>query len=317
MTTMMTLNDCIAYLKQNDGYLLITHIRPDGDTLGSAAALCHILRQMGKTAYLYDNPQVTEKYAPWVAPYIAPADFVPSCTVAVDLAAENLFPEGFEESSIDLCIDHHPTNSEYAARLLCKPEKASCGEIILELAKLAVGQIDQATANLLYIAVSTDCGCFMFANTTGDTHRAAAELIEAGADHQGLNNALFRTFSYSRLILEGMIYTDMKRYGEDGGVVVATVTLDMMARSGATENDCDDLASLAGRVEGCSVAVTIRELQQGLCKISMRSGDNFDSSAVCALHGGGGHRRASGCTIEGTPEEVRDIIVRDILEAAN
>ena len=315
MTTMMTLNDCIAYLNQNDGYLLVTHIRPDGDTLGSAAALCHILRRMGKTAYLYDNPQVTAKYQPWVAPYIAPVGFVPSCMVAVDLAAENLFPKGFENQPIDLCIDHHPTNSEYAARLLCKPEKASCGEIILELAKLALGEIDQTTANLLYIAVSTDCGCFMYANTTEETHRAAAELIEAGADHKTLNNTLFRTFSYARLILEGMIYTDMKRYGAGGGVVVATITLDMMARSGATEDDCDDLASLAGRVEGCSVAVTVRELQPGQCKISMRSGDSFDSSAVCALHGGGGHRRASGCTIEATPENARDIIVRDILEA--
>ena len=96
---------------------------------------------------------------------------------------------------------------------------------------------------------------------------------------------------------------------------MATVTLDMMAQSGATEDDCDDLASLAGRVAGSRVSVTIRELRPGACKISMRSGEDFDSSAVCALHGGGGHRMASGCTIKAGPEETRDIIVRDILEA--
>ncbi len=314
MTT-MTINDCVNYFKKNDGYLLVTHIRPDGDTLGSAAALCHVLRQMGKTAYLYDNPQVTATFKPWMEPYIAPAGYAPDVIVTVDLAAENLLPEGFSPRPIDLCIDHHPTNSGYARRLLCRPEKASCGEIVLALAKAALGVIDPAIAGLLYIAVSTDCGCFVFANTTAETHRAAAELIEAGADHKNLNRILFRTFSYPRLMLEGMIYTGMTRYGENGCVTVATVTLDMMDRSGATEDDCDDLASLAGRVAGSQVAVTIRELRPGECKISLRSGESFDSAAVCALHGGGGHKMAAGCTVKASPEKTREIIVRDILEA--
>ena len=192
MTT-MTLNECIDYLKNNDGYLLLTHIRPDGDTLGSAAALCHILRRMGKIAYLWDNPQVTETFEPFVSPYVAPEGFSPACVVAVDLASENLFPEGFSHGTkVDLCIDHHPTNSGYAERLLCLPEKASCGEIVLELGKLALGKIDKTTANFLYVAVSTDCGCFVYANTKADTHRAAAELIDAGAEYKRLNKLLFR-----------------------------------------------------------------------------------------------------------------------------
>ena len=315
MTTMMTLNDCIAFLKDNDGYLLVTHIRPDGDTLGSAAALCHILRRMGKTAYLYDNPQVTATYRPFVAPYIAPEDFAPNCIVTVDLAAENLFPEGFKKVPVALCIDHHPTNTEYAQNLFCKAEKAACGEIILELGKAIFGEIDKTLADLLYIAVSTDCGCFVYANTKADTHRAAAELIDAGADYKRLNKLLFRTFSFSRLLLEGMIYTGMTRYGENDCVTVATITLDMMRKSGATEDDCDDLASLAGRVAGSRVSVTVRELTPGICKISLRSGEDFNSAAICALHGGGGHKMASGCTIKAVPEKAREIIVKDILEA--
>ncbi len=315
MTMTMTIHDCLEYLKDNDGYLLLTHIRPDGDTLGSAAALCHILRRMGKTAYLYDNPQVTASYKAWVAPYIAPEGFMPQRTVAVDLASENLFPEKYvRQGTIDLCIDHHPTNSKYAARLLCQPEKASCGEIILQLAQ-ALDLLDQPAASLLYIAVSTDCGCFVYANTDAGTHRAAAALIEAGADYRTINHDLFRQFSYARLRLEGMIYSGMMRFGPNSCVTVATVTLDMMEKSGATEDDCDDLASLAGRVAGNRVAVTIREMKPGQCKISMRSGQDFDSSAVCALHGGGGHKMAAGCTVSDTPERTREIIVRDILEA--
>ncbi len=310
----MTLNECITYLNEHDGYLLVTHIHPDGDTLGSAAALCHMLRRMGKTAYLYDNPEVTARYTEWVMPYIAPADFSPDCTVTVDLASENLFPKGFYGEHIDLCIDHHPTNSHYAERLLCQPDKASCGEIILQLVSGIFGAPDQEEANLLYIAVSTDCGCFVYANTTAETHMAAARLIEAGADHKALNVRLFRATSFPRLMLEGLVFSGLKRFGADQSITVATITMAMLEQTGATEDDLDDLASLAGRVAGSRVSVTIREVKSGFCKISMRSGPMFDSSAICALHGGGGHRMASGCTISATPDEACDILVREILE---
>ena len=311
---MMTLNDCINFLKEHDGYLLVTHIRPDGDTLGSAAALCHILRAIGKTAYVYDNPETTHSYQKYTAPYLAPFNFLPECVIGVDLASERLFPKGFDsKTKFDLCIDHHGTNTNYADNLYCISDKASCGEVILLIAK-EFGIMDQELASLLYIAVSTDCGCFVYGNTTAETHRAAAELIDAGADYKRLNRALFRTFTFSRLMLEGLIYSGMKSYA-DGKVTVATVTLAMMERSGAMEDDCDDLASLAGRVGGCIVSVTIRELEEGVCKISLRSAETFDCAALCALHGGGGHRMASGCTIRENPEKAREIIVRDILEA--
>ena len=294
MKTMKNLNrtECLQFLKEHDGYLLVTHIRPDGDTLGSAAALCHILRRMGKTAYLNDNPQTTAKYAPYTAPYIAPAGYEPACVVGVDLASERLYPIGLpEDTHFDLCIDHHPTNTGYAERLWCLPEKASCGELILYLAQ-DLNLLDKTVADLLYIAESTDCGCFVYANTTAETHRAAAELFEAGADYRPLNIKLFRQVSFSRLMLEGLIFASMRSYA-DGALIVATVTREMMERAGATEDDTDDLASLAGRVEGSYVAVTIRELGDKECKLSLRSGEKFDSSAICALHGGGGHRMAS------------------------
>lgn len=310
----MTLNECTKFLKEHDGYLLVTHVRPDGDTLGSAAALCHILRNIGKTAFVYNNPETTSAYYDYTAPYLAPDGFEPACVIGVDLASERLFPKGFNgATAFDLCIDHHGTNTGYAKELYCLSDKASCGEVILLLAK-AFGVMDADLASLLYIAVSTDCGCFVYGNTNAETHRAAADLIEAGADHKRLNRALFRTFSFSRLMLEGLIYSGMKTYA-NGKITVATVTQEMMKQSGATENDCDDLASLAGRVAGCIVSVTIRELDKNVCKVSLRSSEIFDCAALCALHGGGGHRMASGCTIQESPEKTRDIIVENILEA--
>lgn len=311
----MKINDCIEYLKANDGYLIVTHIRPDGDTLGCAAALCHTLRRMGKTAYILENPELQKSYEGWIAPYHAPAGFAPDTVVAVDMAAESVFPRGLDKNTrFDLCIDHHGTNSAYAARLCCEPEAAACGELMLKIVKGLVGAPDKQTADYLYIAVSTDTGCFVYANTTAQTHRTAAELIEAGADMQGLNVKLFRTYSYSRVLLESMIYASLRRY-RGGEINVATVTLEMMEKSGATEDDCDDLASLAGCIEGNRVSCTIRQMAERECKISLRSGPAIDSAAICARHGGGGHRMAAGCTVFETPERAREMLVREIEEA--
>lgn len=308
----MNLQTCASFLQEHDGYLIVTHLRPDGDTLGSAAALCSALRRLGKTAFLYPNSQVTDRYRTMTEPYYAVAGFIPQTVIAVDLADVKLFPEGFS-APVDLCIDHHPSNSGYAAQTLLQAERAACGEIVLALIEILCGSPSQEEANLLYTAVSTDTGCFVYANTNADTFRAAARLLDAGAENVRLNQFLFRKVSAARLKLEGMIY-DALRCERGGEVVIATVTLDMMARSGAVENDCDDLASLAGRVEGGRISVTIREQAEGRCKVSVRSGPEIDASEICAKFGGGGHAMAAGCVLQATPPAAAEAILQVISE---
>lgn len=314
MNNRITVKECADFLSRHDNYLIMTHRRPDGDTLGSAGALCLLLRRMGKSAYLMENSEITPKYAAFVGELIAPAGITAQTLIAVDLAAETMFPLGFAGGSIELCVDHHGSNSFYANRTLVKPEKAACGEIILELAQELGCGMDSRIANLLYIAISTDTGCFLYRNTTADTHRAAAAVMEAGANYGDLNKLLFRTMSEARMKLEGMIYAGMRRY-KNGEINIATVTLEMMEKSGATENDCDDLASLAGRAEGSLCSATIRETESGRCKISLRSGDAVNSSDVCAQFGGGGHPMAAGCVMNCRPEEAREKLVAAIIGA--
>lgn len=298
-------------LRKHDNILLVTHQRPDGDTLGSAGALCSALRRLGKISYMYDNPQITENYRRFIEGYIAPGDFIPEYIVAVDLADIGLFPQGFS-SGVDLCIDHHPSNSGYAAETIVWADRASCGELVMELIRQLCGNISQEEADLLYIAVSTDCGCFVYGNTTAETHMAAAELIRLGANHKWLNRELFRMSSAARLKLEGMIFSGLHSY-RDCKINFATVTLEMMEKAQATENDCDDLASLAGRVRGSRVSVTIRELEKGKsCKVSVRTGEEVDASAVCARFGGGGHAMAAGCTIDAGTDEAERLILEEI-----
>ena len=296
---------------QKDAFLLLTHKNPDGDTLGSAAALCSALRRAGKTAYLFPNAEMTEKYREFAEPYHAPAGYAPDFTVAVDVAAEGLLPPGFT-GKVDFCIDHHPSNTHYAPKSLIAPGKASCGEIVLQLIKALNGDLSQEEANLLYVAVSTDCGCFVYANTKADTLRAAAELLDFGAENSRLNVKLFRKVSRARMKIEGMIYSGMEFY-RDGEISVATITQDMLRLSGATEDDLDDISGLAGRAENAVLNITVREKENGESRISLRSAPGVDSCGIAAVFGGGGHAMAAGCTISAPPEKAKRMLL-DVIE---
>lgn len=308
----MTAQECSQLLLSKNNILIITHTNPDGDTLCSAAALCSALRRAGKRANLFRNPAVTTKYMPHVEKYFAPKSFKSKYIVSVDVATEKMFAEGFD-GAIDLCIDHHPTNSHYAKKELVCPDKAACGEIVLAVIKEMCGGITQEEADLLYIAVTTDTGCFQYLNTNAATFRAAAELLEYGADTGMVNVKFFRKASRARLKLEGMIYSTMGFY-RDGKISVAIITKEMLRQAGAGEEDCDDLVGLAGRAEGASVNITIRERDNGSSKVSVRTGRDVSSSDICAVFGGGGHAMAAGCTIDCPPEKARDMLLAVIDE---
>ncbi len=297
----MTRSEAAGWLREHDGYLLLTHTRPDGDTLGSAAALCSALRRAGKTAWLFPNPEVTEKFAPFLAPFWAEKGFVPNYVISVDIASPGLFPVGFE-GKVDLAVDHHPSNTGFASCTLLDDKAAACGQIVLELVELLAGGPTKEEADLLYIAVSTDTGCFQYANVTEETFLAAAKLAHAGADTAGLSRLFFRTFSRARLALEGAVYSGLRTF-HNGEIVANLVTLDMVKKAGVTENDMDDLAALAGKLEGHQVSVTIRENPNGTSRVSLRSGRRVNVSQIAQHFSGGGHAMAAGCTVKATPEE--------------
>lgn len=308
----MKICDCAAFLRARDNILLISHSRPDGDTLCSAAALCSALRRLGKRAGLYNNPEITESYMDFVRPYIWESIPEHAFIVSVDTADLRMLPQGFD-GRVDMVIDHHASNSGYAENNLIMGHKAACGEIILELIEQLCGGLNKEEANLVYAAISTDTGCFCYGNTNPDTLRAAAKVIEYGAENGYLNKLLFRSMSYSRLKLEGLIYASMRSY-RDNKVNVAIVTLDMMRESGATEDDCDDLASLAGKVKGSVVSITVRELPDGRSKASVRTNETVNASDICARFGGGGHSMAAGCNAPMGPFEFAEALIKVVDE---
>ena len=308
----MTVQECANWLKANDNYLILTHVRPDGDTIGSASALCYALRKIGKNAALFNNPQFGDAY-PWISdPFVAPEGFKYDHVVACDIADTTIFSKGFE-GEVDVCIDHHPSNSFFAKETLLKADKASCGEIIMEVVKELCG-LDKEVADILYVAVSTDTGCFVYGNTTAETLRAAAELCDAGARNTYLNKMLFRTSSKERLKLEGMVFSSF-RYYHEGKTVFAVITQDMLKESGAKEKDCIDLASLAGRVEGALTSITVKETPEGDSKVSVRTNGIVNANDICKQFGGGGHAMAAGCAVKKDVNTTVELLAEAVAKA--
>lgn len=306
----LTVQETASYLRTLDDVLLLTHVRPDGDTVGSAAALCRALRDMGKTAYLLPNPEITATYEPYAAPYWAPEGFAPAHVVSVDIAALNLLPDNAAVYAprIELAIDHHGSHGFFAARTCLDADAAACGEIVHDIIALLTA-VTPDIALPLYVAIATDTGCFVYSNTTARTHRIAAALLDTGIDASPVNKALFRTKSRTRLAMESRMTADMTLFDHDR-VVVMTIPLSLRQELHATEADIEELSSLAALVEGSDCGVTLRELRPGVVKISLRTGPRVDASAVCQRLGGGGHKAAAGATVNGTMDEVRAAVLR-------
>lgn len=293
-----------GYLEALDNVLLLTHVRPDGDTIGSAAALCRALRDCGQTAYLLPNPEITATYAPYAAPYWAPEGWQAEHIVSVDIADASLLPENAQSyrDRIELAIDHHPSQTFFARNTCLEADSAACGEIVYAI----IQHLTALTADIalpLYVAVSTDCGGFQYGNTTARTHRIAAALMDV-VDVAAVNKTLFRTKSRVRLAMESRMVADMKLFDHQR-VVVMEIPLSLRQEMQATDADIEELSALPSLVEGTDCGVTLRELRPGTVKVSVRTGPRVDACALCRILGGGGHHAASGATVEGTLDEAR------------
>lgn len=311
----LTCRQAAEFLRSRNGFLILTHRRPDGDTIGCAIALCRTLRHIDKTAFILPNSDATTLFDPYWGDTLAPADFVPETVVSVDIASLGLFLDSAQpyRDRVELCVDHHPSNEGFGKRNCVETDKAACGEILYELCADLLGSrsLPQDVALPLYLAVSTDTGCFVYSNTTPNTHTVAAALMETGIDFKAVNKRHFRTKSYIRLRLESRMIETMDLH-HGGQTAIAAISLQDMADLGATEADVEDIAAVVGQLEGVHTAVTIRELKRGECKLSVRTQADLNASAVCKLLNGGGHAAAAGCTVYGSVAEAKAAILNAI-----
>lgn len=300
-------------LMQRDNITLLCHRRPDGDTVGSAFALYYALQMLGKEVRVLCADPLPEMYR-----YLYP-DYSPSrvlewpveYVVAVDVATAELLG-GLEEkygTMVDLCIDHHPSNSDYAALTCLWAGAAACAEPVAAIIKAIGLPISGRIAECLYTGLATDTGGFRFSNTTAATMRLAAEIMESGVDTARLNTCIFESVSKAKMLAEARMMSALQFY-ENDRIAVMPVTLAIRAETGVTGEELEDVAGIPRKIEGVLLGITIKEHEEE-CHISLRSKEPVNADQIAAAFDGGGHRFAAGCTIRASVEEAARLLVEE------
>lgn len=311
--TMLSRHETADFLRQHTDYLILTHRRPDGDTIGSAAVLCRMLRAMGKTAHILENPQVGAYYRRLHRDLTTGAVLPHHCVISVDVAAPELLTDPALQSRIALRIDHHATAASFAPRELVEPAAGACGDILYDLLVLLEIPLDIPMAEALYTAVSTDTGCFRYANTTAHSYQVAAACAQTGADLATLNRVIFDTNSLARLRLQGWMVEHMQFLAE-GRVAVCALPRQVEEQLGATEEDLENISGFPRSIAGVVMAATLRESTDNTVKLSVRAIPGYDAAAVCAAFGGGGHKGAAGATLALPLEQAAQVVAEAMLQ---
>lgn len=312
---MMMLESVAKTLLSKDKILILTHRSPDGDTIGSGYALAMALRKLGKSVKVDCTDPFPEKYS-YFTDKLEKLEFDEEFVVSVDIADTKLLGEKLSDyaDKIDLCIDHHGSNTKYAKEYYVEASAAAAAQVIAKLIKLMNVEFDKDIANAIYTGITTDTGCFRYTNVTAETHRIAADMIDCGAESGMINRLMFETKSRSRLEIERRVMDSIQFY-LDGRCAIAYATIDMMKESGAVDNDMEGVSSLPRQIEGVMAGITLREKNNGKFKVSVRTTDELDASAICANFGGGGHKAAAGCMITGTLNEAIEQIIEVVRQA--
>ena len=290
-------------LQEQNNIVILTHCGPDGDTLGSAALLCRALRAMGKWAWILENPEIREKYDYLVDGLTTREAVEGQFLISVDVAERHMLPEAHLPlaEKISLRIDHHSSSVSFTEMELVDPGAAACCEIIYDVVKLLGVELDEEMAIALYTAISTDTGCFRYANTTANTFLAAAACAEKTDALAELNRVHFETNSIGKLRLQGYL-AENAIFAKEGRAVICPLTLETVEKMGLTEEDTAGIAAFPRTIAGVEFAVLLREQENQHIGLSARAVPGYDAGEFCAKFGGGGHTGAGGGGFDGTME---------------
>ncbi|GAB4234265.1 MAG: bifunctional oligoribonuclease/PAP phosphatase NrnA [Acidobacteriota bacterium] len=302
-----------AFLLQPRRILITSHERPDGDSIGSQLAMAEALEQLGKEVAVVNKDPMPPNYRR--LPGASRIRLAPRVEGRFDalliLECNNLERSGVAglEGIPAVNIDHHPVNDHYGVLNWIDPEAAAVAEMLLELLKRMPVRITPTIAANLYAGILTDTGSFQFNNTRPATFRAAADLVEAGADPAWVAEEVLLSQSEARLRLIARLIDTM---GFDSTRQIAWILLTrkMLEETGAQANDTEGLVNYPLSVEGVRICAFFREETENRYRVSLRSKGELDVGRVARELGGGGHRNAAGLTLEGPFEEARDRLVR-------
>ncbi len=306
----MRMDELKQFIENCDNVTILTHKNPDGDTLGCGFALCRCLRLMGKNANVINNDNFPVRYSFLYNDYYVQS-FEEQTVIAVDVADTQLLGSRLAEyaDKIDLCIDHHISNTNFAKNTYVDAKASAACLILFELFSHLPVLIDDQIAMCLYTGIATDTGCFKFENTTPQAHMACATLMTFNIDFAKINRKMFDVKTKARIKIEERAMNKMEYYFDDRCSIMI-LTQETILQSGLEQSEFDGLASLALQVEEVQIGITMRERKKGVYKISVRTTEEVNASEFCAKFGGGGHIRAAGCEISGELDDIKQKILK-------
>lgn len=305
----MNLYEIARFIEAHDNYEILTHVYPDGDTLGSGFALCMALQQIGKNARVITT-NIPSKFL-YLLKGVKQQTFDAETIISTDIAADSLLGSNMSKyiGKVDICIDHHGSNTFNAKHKFVDKYAAANCEIIYKLLLRLNVKITEEIADCLYTGISTDTGCFRYTNTTAETMRIAASLMDLGCNTAYINKVMFETKSKEKIQLEHAVY-DTIEYCANGKCAIIYTTLSMLERLNIGDDEMEGLASIPRQIDGVLIGITMREKEGGFFKISVRTNDNINASDFCSRFNGGGHPAAAGCTIEGDLKTVKNKLIK-------
>jgi bifunctional oligoribonuclease and PAP phosphatase NrnA len=315
-------------IETNDRFLVTTHVRPDGDALGSEVGMAGLLRQKGKDVRVVNASPTPPRYD-FLDPdstlfehfghKVQPEELADrQVAVILDLSSWNQlgdmasFIRQFPGSRV--VVDHHVSEDDLGARVFKDSTAEATGILVMKAIAALGGSLTPEVANALLTAIAMDTGWFRHSNTRSRTLRAAAELVDAGAKVDGLYRQLFERNTLGRVKLMGETLGGMKT-DLGGKIAYATISKDDLHRTKAIPPDSEDLVDFTVSLRGVEVGMLFIEQARGGVKVSFRARNGLDCSLLAAKFGGGGHREAAGATISGTMPEVVDRVLETVREA--
>ncbi len=320
----LSFESVVSFLKEKKDTLIIFHVRPDADAVGSAFGLRFILEALGSRAYCISSDEIpsrlrflTDGIQDSSLPSSVPNDFKNPRIIAVDCASASQIGSIFENFTPTLSIDHHGTSQRYSDGYVL-PNAAATGEIIYDISKALISEkvikaLPDRFYACIYAAISSDTGGFRYSNTTPDTLRRSAEIISYGIDFADINHRLFVSKPMSALAVESAAIKRLRTY-HDGKISVVAIDYPDIVYLGLSFENLDLLIETARSLEGALVAVSVRRDEaDGAFRVSMRSVCDVDVSEICAVFGGGGHTRAAGCSLSANDLETAvSLVVSEI-----
>jgi phosphoesterase RecJ-like protein len=312
-----------ALFRSQNSFLVLTHYRPDGDAVGSQLALVLLLKGIGKTVEAWNDDEVPTKFRflPHTdlitRPPAEAKDF--DVVIAIDTSTwqrVGTAAQRIRNKKHFVNIDHHVSNEKFADINWIVPEAPAAGQIAFDFIKRAGFTLTREIATCLFAAISTDTGSFAYANTTAESLRVAAELVDTGLNVGEICRHVYESYPYARLMLLQKALAQLQ-LADRKRVAYTWVTTEMFEESGAKREDTEGLIDYARAIEGVVVAVLFEETREaGKIRISLRSKHaKIDVNSVARHFGGGGHREAAGARITGEPHDIERRVLAAISEA--